>query len=213
MTPYTALRPVTATDPCTGCRTTVMHPTTSYMQRTVMMPYTTYRPVLQTSYFAPTVGAPVIGAPACPTGACGLAPTTTYYQPAVAPAISQPGCCTTTTAPATFTTPMSSAATAPPALTNAPLFNPGTLPARTFGSASQSPSDAKTNSLKPIPEAQENGINIETPPLKLLDPQNRTTFSLPSVGYTPVAWKDRSARQRIESSRPKLDDSGWEAAR
>ena len=108
---------------------------------------------------------------------------------------------------------MASTTTAQPALSTAPLFNSSTSPARTFGNASQSPSDAKTNSLKPIPEVQENGTSSEAAPLKLLDPQNRTTSLPPGRAYTPVAWKEGSVRTTISVGTQKLDDSGWEAAR
>jgi hypothetical protein len=67
--------------------------------------------------------------------------------------------------------------------------------------------------MKPIPEVQENGTSSESTPLKLLDPQNRTTFSLPAGAYTPVAWKENATRASRSGSIQKLDDSGWEAAR
>jgi hypothetical protein len=222
-TPVTTLRPVTAADPCTGCPTTVMQPTTSYMQRTVMMPYTTYRPVLQTSFYAPTVGAPVIGAPACPTGACGIAPTTTYYQPAAvapvltapapvitAPPVTQPGCCAATTTP-TFGAAMTGGLGTGGALSTAPLYNPGTMsPQRTFN-ASESPSDANSNVLKPVPDMPAGESKNDNSSLKLVDPQNRTTSSLPAWSYTPVALKESTT---VKAATPaKFDDSGWEAAR
>ncbi len=85
----TSYRPVCSTDPCTGCPVTSMAPTTTYVQRPVVVPYTTYRPVVT------TVAMPV--APACPCSACGagVAPATSYYAPATsyyAPAAAAPSC-------------------------------------------------------------------------------------------------------------------------
>jgi hypothetical protein len=210
-TPVVAMRPVTATDPCTGCPTTVMQPTTSYVQRAVMMPYTTYRPVVRTSFFAPAVVAPVMAAPACPTGGCAPAATTTYYQAAaVAPAISQPGCCATNALPTTAA-PISRIMPAPligPAM-QAPSL-PAAPASQTNGAATESPSD---KTFKQAPEAKESGVNGEATSFpRLTDPMNRTTTTVTPGAYTPVAWK--VARTAVATSNvEKLDDSGWEAAR
>src|ERR1700716_2807299 len=53
----TSYRPITTTDPCTGCPVTSLSPVTTYVQRPVVVPYTTYRPVV-TTVLLPT-------APAC----------------------------------------------------------------------------------------------------------------------------------------------------
>jgi hypothetical protein len=69
-----------------------------------------------------------------------------------------------------------------------------------------------TTTLKPIPDpnATKTETKEESEPLKLLDPQNRTTSILPAWSYTPVALKDRgAAKAKVEVS----NDSGWEAAR
>jgi hypothetical protein len=206
-TPVVAMRPVTATDPCTGCPTTVMQPTTSYVQRAVMMPYTTYRPVVRTSFFAPAVAAP-----ACATGGCAPAATTTYYQPAtVVPTATQPACCATNAAPA-MVAPLS-------ITTPAPVIGPSTrvpsLPAapasQTNGTSTESPSD---KTFKQAPEAKESGVNGEATSFpRLTDPMNRTTSTAPLAGaYMPVALK--TTRTAVATSKlEKLDDSGWEAAR
>lgn len=52
--PVTQYRPVTNTDPCSGCTVTCMRPCTSYSWQLQRKPYTTYRPVYQTqSYRVP----------------------------------------------------------------------------------------------------------------------------------------------------------------
>ncbi|MEX2137842.1 MAG: hypothetical protein WD894_01170 [Pirellulales bacterium] len=230
--PVTALRPVMATDPCTGCPTTAMHPTTTYVQRTVLMPYTTYRPVIQTSLFAPAFAAPMVSAAACPTGVCAPAASTTYYQPAVAPAISQPGCCAQSAAP-TFgqisTTTMTPSA-------GTPVYSgaAGTLPAgdqrKTFSDGNGASTEERTNNgangnsngsggsltdpsaLDPTPDVKKNAAKSEATSLpELRDPLNRTTSTTTGRAYA-VAWnanKPVSAETKV----PKLDDSGWEAAR
>jgi hypothetical protein len=92
----TSYRPITTADPCTGCPVTSLSPVTTYVQRPVVVPYTTYRPVV-TTVLLPT--APACPCSSCATGACGVAPATSYYAPA---AIAAPSCgCGASTALAT----------------------------------------------------------------------------------------------------------------
>lgn len=221
-TPVTTMRPVTATDPCTGCPTTVLQRTTGYVQQTMMVPYTSYRPVVAptTTFFAPAVAAPA---------------TTTFYQPAVpavtAPAVTvpaQPGCCgTSSVAPTTFATPVTSTQRVPlpatvttqsaPAQVAAPAqpapantFAPRTLP------ASETPAE-RQNTLKPLPipdATKETNTNGDELP-RLLDPQDRTAANaVRHANYLPVAL---NARQEVNTAKPvltdDLDDNGWQAAR
>jgi hypothetical protein len=52
--PVTQYRPVTSSDPCTGCTMTCMKPCTTYTYKMQRVPYTTYRPVYrQESYKVP----------------------------------------------------------------------------------------------------------------------------------------------------------------
>jgi hypothetical protein len=100
--PVTSYRPITTADPCTGCPVTSLSPVTTYVQRPVVVPYTTYRPVVT------TVMMPV--APACPTCSACAAPATSYYAPAAvaAPAPScgcgAPGLASATVAPSLAST-------------------------------------------------------------------------------------------------------------
>jgi hypothetical protein len=82
--PVTTMRPVCGTDPCTGCRTTVMRPVVAYQQQVQYVPYSSYR--LQYS----------VAQPACPTA------TTSYY--AAVPSSGVGGAAPTYAAPA-YTTP------------------------------------------------------------------------------------------------------------
>ena len=91
--PVTAYRPVTMTNPCTGCPTTVMQPVTTYRMQPSIVPVTSYMPVQTCGY----------AAPACATGACGVAAApiaSSYYTP-VAPAA--PACSTCNGGGATYT--------------------------------------------------------------------------------------------------------------
>ena len=69
----TSYRPITTTDPCTGCPVTSMAPVTSYVQRPVVVPVTTYRPVVTTVQMpvTPACGCSSCGCSSCGTGACG----------------------------------------------------------------------------------------------------------------------------------------------
>ncbi len=135
--PVTSYRPVTSSDPCTGCPVTSYMPVTSYVQKPVVVPYTTYRPVYTAAY-APACGCSTCGCSACGTGACGAA-TATYYAPAApscgcaaaaapvatyyAPAAPSCGCGAAAAAPtATYYAPAAPAATyyAPAAAPAAP---------------------------------------------------------------------------------------------
>jgi hypothetical protein len=196
-----------------------MRPTTAFVQRTMMVPYTTFRPVVQTSMFAP---APAIAAPACPGGACGA--TTTFFQPAAsapvistpAPAITSPGCCGATSAPAptTFAPTAATIRTTAPALTYAPAYVPSPAAARTASKAAE-PNVDTSKALKPIPDLdREPALKNNAAPL-LWDPQNKTTSMPNALPFVPVARKEST----VTTSAPRLissdvlDNSGWEAAR
>jgi hypothetical protein len=49
--PVTQYRPVTNTDPCSGCTVTCMRPCTTYSWKMERVPYTTYRPVYRTETY------------------------------------------------------------------------------------------------------------------------------------------------------------------
>ncbi len=92
--PVTQYRPVTNTDPCTGCTVTCMKPCTTYTWQQKQVPYTTYRPVYRTenysvpvTYVTPTAQAsPCVGCqvPTMNSGCttCGVStPGQAYYDP------------------------------------------------------------------------------------------------------------------------------------
>ncbi len=72
--PVTQYRPVTNSDPCTGCTVTCMKPCTSYTYQVQRVPYTTYRPVYRTQTYKVPVTTITNG---CASGTCGTCPTGT----------------------------------------------------------------------------------------------------------------------------------------
>ena len=77
--PVTTYRPVTTSDPCTGCTVTCMKPCTTYTYQLQRVPYTTYRPVYRTeTYKVPvtyiTNGCSTGTCNTCPTGSCSTCP-------------------------------------------------------------------------------------------------------------------------------------------
>lgn len=66
--PVTKYRPVTTSDPCTGCTMTCMKPCTTYTYQCQRVPYTTYRPVYRQEQY--TVPVTTITND-CSTGTCG----------------------------------------------------------------------------------------------------------------------------------------------
>jgi hypothetical protein len=199
--PCSSCQPVTACDPCGGA------PMATFVHRPVMMPVTTFRPVVSQMNFP---------APACPacSGAAYYSPSYagTAYQPAAAyagtavaaPALAPaaagaPGCPTcgggaATTygaSAATYAAPAQGYApgpVVPPA--GAPMISApapaagGAVPGPTFdqGSAPAATSSAMPQ-LSPIPDADK--LNSNSAP-RLMDPQSRTTSARPLMGPANV---------------------------
>lgn len=70
----TSYKPVTNTDPCTGCTVTCMKPCTTYAYQAQRVPYTTYRPVYRTETYKVPVTTITNN---CSTGTCSTCPTPT----------------------------------------------------------------------------------------------------------------------------------------
>jgi len=100
--PVTQYKPVTNTDPCTGCTVTCMKPCTTYTWQTKQVPYTTYRAVYRTENYTVPVTT-VSNSGECST--CGV------------PAANG---CATCNIPGTMTSP--GAIQPPPAGTAAPTY-------------------------------------------------------------------------------------------
>ena len=111
--PVTQYRPVTSSDPCTGCTMTCMKPCTTYTYKMQRVPYTTYRPVYrQETYKVPVTtlvnNCPTNNcAPACDTCGTGnvgaaqnFAPQQPSYSAPVFSPSTQPGTFPQSTLPA-----------------------------------------------------------------------------------------------------------------
>ena len=95
--PVTQYRPVTSSDPCTGCTVTCMKPCTTYTWQQQRVPYTTYRPVYRQQTYRVPVTYITQAAPACntcPPAGYGTAMPTTTMAPA---SMGCPSCATTST--------------------------------------------------------------------------------------------------------------------
>ncbi|HTQ39864.1 MAG TPA: hypothetical protein VMJ32_12620 [Pirellulales bacterium] len=197
-TPCTSCQPVSTCDPCGGAQT-VMQPVTSYVRRPVLVPYTSYRPVVTQLNYA---------APACTS--CGA--STPYYSGAAAVSYSQPAVAAgqAYAAPA-YAAPNYAAAPAyatGPAYTAQPSYSvqasapgmgsPGmSAPALGTPTPAPPPSGGMPNTFQPSGTAQPsaappvNSSLMPTTPIpdtdkfnsgsapRLLDPQDRTTSTSP----------------------------------
>ncbi len=96
-TPVTTYRPVTSSDPCTGCTVTCMKPCTNYTWQMKQIPYTTYRPVYrQESYKVP------VSYVTQDCNTCNTCPTCEVPAATTAPtAMTVPGCSTCNISPTT----------------------------------------------------------------------------------------------------------------
>ena len=87
--PVTQYKPVTKTDPCTGCTVTCMKPCTTYTYQSQRIPYTTYRPVYKTETYKVPVTTITND---CATGGCATGLCSTCPTPGMAP--NAAGCAT-----------------------------------------------------------------------------------------------------------------------
>lgn len=99
--PVTQYRPVTSTDPCTGCTVTCMRPCTTFTLQAQRVPYTTFRPEYRTETFQVPVTTItndcMAGTPGMPTSSCPTCvPASTV--PTLTPGTMMPGA----TTPGTF---------------------------------------------------------------------------------------------------------------
>lgn len=86
--PVTQFRPVTTTDPCTGCTVTCMKPCTTFTMQAQRVPYTTFRPEYRTETFQVPV--------TTITNDCAMG---NVAMPSAMPTDSCPTCIPSTTAP------------------------------------------------------------------------------------------------------------------
>ena len=181
--PVTTYRPVTTSDPCTGCSVTCMKPCTSYRWQAQRVPYTTYRPVYSTvttqrpvtSMMPATTGCSTCGVnnpvPSVPTTGV-ITPGTTYQpQPVPTPAPTLPSM-PSTVPPAGTTYPGGGTLQPSPIpANNPPSLDPRTLP--------------NTTQRIVIPPANGSSI-LQNPSLSIPQPPTSTPGTTSSPSPTPV---------------------------
>ena len=212
--PVTTMRPVTTTDPCTGCPVTCMRPETTYCQKAQVVPYTTYRQV-------------VTNVPVNPCCAPATAPAATYYQPGV---VSQPAancCAPAATQPYVAPGPASSSPTFSAPIT--PQADPGVVPStsvpslppgqfgsqQTFQQSGAPRTFAPDPSLKPIPSASGSAQAPTNGAPRLLDPNDRTTMRVTprSWAISPAVMQSAEIPAAADQRPAATDSDGWHAAR
>lgn len=138
--PVTQYRPVTTTDPCTGCTVTCMRPCTTYTYQCQRVPYTTYRPEYRTENYQVPVTTLTND---CATGNCA-----TECPTCVAPGTTAPG----NFAPAPGT-PTDGTYYEYPASSRGTTINPGGSYNTTIVPADTQPTLAPGASARPVIDA------------------------------------------------------------
>ncbi len=207
--PVTTCKPVTTCDPCGGAQT-VMQPVTTYVRRPVMVPYTTYRPVVAAVNYAPACStcsgaaysspyyggaaaaayAAPMAAPAAGCATCGGGAAATYAAPAAtygAPAMTTSPPMYTNPVPATVPSTMSPSMSMP-SLNSAPSGNPTPATSAPPSTFQQNYTPQGATSQYPAPPIQDSDpkMNSSTSAPRLFDPQNRTTSTGPMIGPATV---------------------------
>lgn len=187
--PVTQYKPVTNSDPCTGCSVTCMKPCTSYVWQAKQVPYTTYRACYRTeNYTVPvTYVTNDCATGGCATGACatGGCPTGTCGQ--AAPAMTAPGAvmtptagCSTCSVPAvTSNAPMDGSYYAGSPTYSAPVMNYGTQP----GTMTSMPATSSPTPADSVPAIQ--GVNPQSMQRPVLEQLQATPAG--STYYPPAA--------------------------
>ena len=196
--PTTVYRPVTTTDPCTGCPVVTMQPCTTYSYQAQRVPYTTYRPLLSSvtsllpvQQVATTCNSCTTACDPCAT-ACSSCPTTV-----ASPIVGTSSGCSSCSSPAASYSSIPStvqpfpggAATIPeasstfaPATTmpadQAPSLGPSGFQSSTSRNFSPMASETRSTSVSPVPLSRDSfkrtPANTSVKPLPDLDALDNT---------------------------------------
>lgn len=183
--PVTQYRPVTNSDPCTGCTVTCMKPCTTYTYQAQRVPYTTYRPVYRTETYKVPVTTITND---CATGTCGTCPTGTCGTPAPTTSFGTP----------TFSTQPSTSFSAPSGgLSTSGGFQPSPTPAAP-PAADFSPSLNNINPLNNIPQ----GSSSRAPSIEPFNVQAKVTPRrvTPTVASVTERISNSAARRQFAYS-------------
>ena len=169
--PVTQYRPVTNSDPCTGCTVTCMKPCTTYTYQCQRVPYTTYKPVYRTQTYKVPVTTITND---CATGSCGTCPTGTCGATTANFVSPQTGCSTcgvNNAMPTQNFSPLSQTPT-PATTTQTYTIDPSAGSSTIGGSSSRNtytvPADAR-----PVLDSVVNPQSSQRPVINQFDPSNR----------------------------------------
>lgn len=196
--PVTSYRPVTNSDPCTGCTVTCMRPCTTYTYQCQRIPYTTHRPVYRTETYQVPVTTLTND---CDTGACSTCPT---CPTCVAPTAPVPGnFAPTTSTPETY---YEYPTAQPP---RGAIINPSGTYNTNVVPADQSPTLAPQSS-RPYVESlrTEPARTIYTPPAANSQPTNyeARTPARKDWNFTPARLASHSASISRSTSSARSSD-------
>ena len=215
--PVTQYRPVTNSDPCTGCTVTCMRPCTTYTYQMQRVPYTTYRPCYRTETYK--VPVTTITNDCCPTNSCspcnpcntGCPTCVTTASPAtVTPAV--PGCTTCGPVAANQAPALGTATNFAPTTTNyAPTTGTVTGTYYEYPSSSSTPSGTITTegTYRPSQPADTvpalDGINPQSSHRPVLDRIQQTggnwttNFGQPDSNPTPNvrSYQEKTAQSPV----------------
>lgn len=210
--PVTTFRCVSACDPCTGCPTTVMRPTTTFVRQVRYVPFTTFRPVCNTvmspvatmpTVVAPTAVAPTpvpaaTFSPVAPSSGCCSATSATISGPTIA----TPAPATTYAVPSQGSATVIQSAPANPSMPAIPH-----APAPSLNSTPIQP--LPRTDLKATPDNSINGSSSGS--TWTYDPDSRTTRTFPRPRDEEKF--DLVVPAVYSAPAKSLDDGGWRAAR
>ena len=187
--PVTQYRPVTSSDPCTGCTMTCMKPCTTYTYKMQRVPYTTYRPVYRQETYRVPVTTLVNDCNTCHTGCDTCGPGNVAGPPNFAPQ-QQPN----------FSPPVFSPGTngVLPADT-APTLAPSTPSAGSTSRTTIAPGSLSTESSYELQSAYQSTPSYSVPSQSPLDASPHTAARIPDVNSAT-----RGVRPET-SQRPFLD--------
>jgi hypothetical protein len=198
--PVTTMRPVTTTDPCTGCTTTCMRPFTYCVQRAHYVPYTTYSLSCQNVTTTTPTAQPMAASYAPAATACsGCTPTSGAYP-------ASPYLPATPSMPAIQSAPSAAPTVAPPGpTTNGGLPAP-VLNGQATGGAASWPRVAP-------PAYTPNTTTHDNPPLRPLVAPPDQSRERTAVVTPPRAWQYTGVQWPAATAINPAARDGWAAAR
>ena len=193
--PVTQYRPVTNSDPCTGCTVTCMKPCTTYTYQCQRVPYTTYKPVYRTETYKVPVTTITND---CATGTCGTCPTGTCGTTAnFAP---QAGCstCGTSSVPVQNFSPLTQA---PTSTTQTYTIDPSTG-VSTQGGFTPTPADQQPALNFPSPMPGGSGTRNDFNAAPISQPSVLSAMANPQSTQRPVQFDPSNRATGFNASTP-----------